>query len=66
MTCTEDTLVVNDVSNNQSSSSVNEDSVNPFFLSSSDNNIVQLVSQKLVEGRNYFPWARLMNHLTHC
>lgn len=54
MTCTEDTLVVNDVSNNQSSSSVN-----PFFLSSSDNNIVQLVSQKLVE-------ARLMNHLTHC
>lgn len=61
MTCTEDTLVVNDVSNNQSSSSVN-----PFFLSSSDNNIVQLVSQKLVEGRNYLPWARLMNHLTHC
>lgn len=34
----EDTLVMNDVSNNYSSSSVNEDAVNPFFLSSNDSN----------------------------
>ena len=34
--------------------------MNPFYLSSSDNNTVQLVSQKLIGGRNYFPWARSM------
>ena len=42
-----------EASNNQSSSTMNEDSVNPFFLSSNDNNIVQLVSQKLIGGKNY-------------
>ena len=47
-----------EASNNQSSSTVNEDSVNPFFLSSSDRNTVQLVSKKLIGGKNYFPWAR--------
>ena len=46
--------------NNQYSSTVNEDSVNPFFHSSSDNNIVQLVFEKLIGGKNYFPWARSM------
>ena len=46
--------------NNQYSSTMNEDSVNPFFHSSSDNNIVQLVFEKLIGGKNYFPWARLM------
>ena len=60
MASTEDTPMVNGVSNNHSSPSVNEDFVNPFFLSSIDNNTVQLVSQKLIGGRNYFPWARLM------
>ncbi|KAL0004673.1 hypothetical protein SO802_012234 [Lithocarpus litseifolius] len=35
-----------EASNNQSSSTVNDDSINPFFLSSSDNDTVQLVSQK--------------------
>ena len=46
--------------NNQYSSTMNEDSVNPFFHSSSDNNIVQLVFEKLIGGKNYFPWARSM------
>ena len=46
--------------NNQYSSTVNEDYVNPFFHSSSDNNIVQLVTEKLIGGKNYFSWARLM------
>ena len=49
-----------EASNNQSSSTVNEDFVNPFFLSSNDGNIVQLVSKKLVGGKNYFPWTRSM------
>lgn len=49
-----------EASNNQSSSTVNEDSVNPFFLRSSDSNTIQLVSEKLVGGKNYFPWARSM------
>lgn len=49
-----------EASNNQSSSTVNEDFVNQFFLSSSDNNTVQLVSEKLIRGKNYFPWARSM------
>ena len=46
--------------NNQSSSVVHEDFVNPFFLSSGDSNTVQLVSEKLIGGKNYFPWARSM------
>ena len=46
--------------NNQYSSTVNEDYVNPFFHSSSDNNIVQLVFKKLIGGKNYFPWAKSM------
>ena len=46
--------------NNQTSTVANGDSVNPFYLSSSDNNTIQLVSQKLIGGRNYFPWARSM------
>ena len=49
-----------EASNNQSSSTVNEDFVNPFFLSSNDRNTVQLVSKKLIGGKNYFPWARSM------
>nr|POE96106.1 hypothetical protein CFP56_23478 [Quercus suber] len=47
-----------EASNNQSYSTVNEGFVNPFFLSNSDSNTVQLVSKKLVGGKNYFPWAR--------
>ena len=46
--------------NNQTTTAANGDFVNPLYLSSSDNNIVQLVSQKLIGGRNYFPWARSM------
>ena len=49
-----------EASNKQSSSTVNECSVNPFFLSSSDSNTVQLVSKKLIGGKNYFPWVRSM------
>ena len=40
---------------NQSSSTMNEDFVNPFFLDSTDNNTIQLVSEKLIGGKNYFP-----------
>ncbi|XP_075654728.1 uncharacterized protein LOC142624881 [Castanea sativa] len=50
----------NNQTSNQSSSAVNEDSVNPFFLGSSDSNTVQLVTEKLIGGKNYFPWARSM------
>ena len=51
---------IEEASNNQSSFTVTEDSVNPFFLSRSDNNTVQLVSQKLIGGKNYFPRAKSM------
>nr|POE76685.1 hypothetical protein CFP56_74804 [Quercus suber] len=47
-----------EASNNKSSFAVNEDFVNPFFLSSSDNNTIQLVSKRLIGGKNYFPWVR--------
>ena len=47
-------------SNNQTTITANGDFVNPFYLSSSDNNTVQLISQKLIRGRNYFPWVRSM------
>ena len=49
-----------EASNNQSSFAIHEDFVNPFFLSSSESNTVQLVSEKLIGGKNYFPWARSM------
>ena len=53
-------VTTEEASNNQSSSVVHEDSVNPFFLSSGDSNTVQLVSETLIGGKNYFPWVRSM------
>ena len=60
MATVEETSNNHSSSNNQTTTAANGDSVNPFYLSSSDNNTVQLVSQKLIGGRNYFPWARSM------
>ena len=60
MATAEETSNSQSSNNNQTTTAANGDSVNPFYLSSSDNNTVQLVSQKLIGGRNYFPWARPM------
>ena len=60
MATAEETSNSQSSNNNQTTTAANGDSVNPFYLSSSDNNTVQLVSQKLIGGRNYFPWARSM------
>ena len=60
MATAEETSNSQSSNNNQTTTAANGDSVNPFYLSSSDNNTVQLVSQKLIGGRNYFPWVRSM------